>query len=206
MEKAKELLQKSATLGSKNFHTHLILGLIHWRHSKNAPQAIESFQKAKNSYPNYVEDNNPYLLLSEIYTTQGDKQKAFAELEAYLKLHNTDFKTRLDLAKEYYHLQRYENAMHLLIEAQEIYPFNQELQNLLAGCCKAMKKEDLALRAYEILLGMNPKEDKHRIYTDMAEIYFSQKNFEKAKFCAEEALRIKPGFKRAQEILEKLQK
>ena len=52
-------------------------------------------------------------------------------------------------------------------------------------------------------MALKPKR-KHTIHTEIAEIYIAMENKEKAKFHAEEALRIQPGYKKAQDILQKI--
>lgn len=203
---AKNLLEKAVQLGSQNFYTHLVLGLIYWHQGKNAEKAIESLEKAKISYPGYVRPDNPYLKLAEIYLAKGEKDKAFLELESYLGREGQDFNTRLKLAKQYLPLQRYEKALRLLEEACEIYPLDVEIHDVKAQTHKALQQWQQALSSYEIALIVSPANTKHRLYSDMAEVCIELKQFERAKVCAEKALGLNANDQRAKELLEKLPK
>ncbi len=201
-EKAKEFLEKAISLGSKNFDTALMLALLYHK-DKNIPKAIELYERAKQSYPGYTGQNNPYLGLGKIYKEKGDKEKAFLEIQEYLKREGTDFPIRMELAKEYFGMKKYQDSLKLLKEAQDIYPLDNDLQHLLAKCHKEFKTWEKSLKHYGILLALKPKENKHSIHAEIAEVYTALQNKEKAIFHAEESLRIKPGFKKAQEILNK---
>ena len=202
--KAKKLLEKAVTMGSKNFDTHWMLGMIYWHKERNGIKAIKAFKMAQQSYSGYVGPNNTYQKLAEIYTALGQKAKAVAQLEAYLARDEKDFKTRMKLAKEYSADGKHSEALRLLKQAQDIDSLDLELQESLGNSYKIAQQWGAAVTAYQIALDLKPKKGKHRIYTDLAEIYLIQKEYRKAKFCAEEALRIKPGFTRAQKVLDQI--
>ncbi|NUM36019.1 MAG: tetratricopeptide repeat protein [Candidatus Brocadiae bacterium] len=203
--KAKESLEKAITLGSKNFDTALMLGILYQK-DKDILNAIKLYEMAKKSYPGYTGPNNPYLNLAKIYKDTKQKEKAFVELEDYIKIEGTDFPTRLELAKEYFGLKKYQDSLKLLKEAQDIYPLENELQHLLGKAYRELQDWERSLKHYGILLALKPKENKHVLHAEIAELYTFLNNKEKSQFHAEESLRIKPGYKKAQEVLKKWEK
>ena len=202
--KAKKLLEKAVAMGSKNFDSHWMLGMIYWHQEHNAAKAIKAFTTAQQNYPSYVGQNNTYQKLAQIYTALGQKAKAREQWEAYLARDEKDFKTRIKLASQYAAEDKHNDALRLLKQARDIDPLDLKLQLLLGRSYKTTQQWELALNAYQTALALKPKKEKHRIYADLAEIYLQQKNYRKARFCAEEALRIKPGFARAQKVLDQI--
>ena len=132
IEKAKRLLEKAVRLGSKNFYTHWMLGMIYLYKEKKMQKAILAFQQAKSSFPSYVKRNNPYLKLNQIYTALGKKKEAMKELEVYLKKQGEDFKMRIQAAKYYNLKNKAQQALQLLEEARDIYPLDPKLHIAIA--------------------------------------------------------------------------
>ncbi len=129
-KKARETLEKAVSLGSQNFDTNTMLGILYLQ-EKKINEAIKAFERAKAAYPNYVGSNTPYQLLAKIYKDQGQKDKAIQELETYVHLEGNDFKTRMILIKEYIAMKKYRRAAELVVEARDIVPLDADLQKLV---------------------------------------------------------------------------
>ncbi len=201
--KAQRNLEKAISLGSEQFDTLHILGMI-YHNQKKIDLAISTLEKAKKSYPNFTGENNPYVVLAKIYKAYGQREKFFNQIEGYIQLEGSDFKVRVDVAKEYIKEKKYPRAIELLNEALDIYPLEPEVHELLGKSANESKQWELAIQSYTILVSLNKKKAAE-YNNDLAEIYLTGLNDkDKAKFYAEEALRIQPDFSPAKKILEKI--
>ena len=201
----KKMLEKAIALGSKNFKANLILGRIYWRQLKNAQQAIHYFKQAKQSFARYVGRGNPYQSLAKIYRKLHQKDKALAELDEYFKLAGEDSKTRVKVAQEYYQMKNYSRSLRLLGEAEEIYPFDVELQYWLAKLSQTTHRWKNAIEHYKTVLFLkSKKKNKHQIHLEMAKVYLALKDLSSARFHVQKALALKKNFGAAKRFLSKL--
>lgn len=203
---AKNLLEKASQLGSNNFYTHWVLGMLHWYRFRDPGNAISSFERAKKIYPSYVRANNPYQKLAEIYFAQKEEEKAFAELELYLQRQGTDFATRMNLAQRYFELKRYEKATQLLREARDIYPMDIKVHDLLAKNYRACQQWGEVVKTLEVMPALSPAEDRPKIYADMAEGCYQSNQLERARLYAQKTLEIDPTNELAKKILKMTEK
>jgi tetratricopeptide (TPR) repeat protein len=73
-----------------NFFANLKLASYHRKEGEHA-KAVGYLNKAKSIFPGYVESDNPYKQLSEIYKEQGRLPEAAAELQALTAINDSDF-------------------------------------------------------------------------------------------------------------------
>ena len=73
-----------------NFFANLKLAGYH-RDEGQLDEAIRCLIKAKSVFPGYVESDNPYKQLSEIYKKQDRLAEAISELRALVERNDDDF-------------------------------------------------------------------------------------------------------------------
>lgn len=201
--KAQTMLETAASLGSENFDTHLMLGILYFN-QKQLDKAKTELEKAKQAYPNYVEGNNPYLLLAKIYQLQKQNDKRLAELNAYMKLNAHDFKLRLELAKEFYQTKDYARTILLLKEGLDIYPLSIEAYQLLASSYKETQQWKPAQQSYRALLALQPEKNQEIFFTELGEVCIQLQDWHGAKEALGKALQVKPGYTPAKRLLDQI--
>ena len=201
----RELLQDPKKLESilaeqpDNFFANLKLASYHRKEGEHA-KAVGYLNKAKSIFPGYVESDNPYKQLSEIYKEQGRLPEAAAELQALTAIHDSDFDSLKQLALWLKELKKPEDARQALERAMFVYPFDSESHQVLADLARAARDHRVALREYRALLALDPP-DKAAAHLSVASILLELGRKPEAKKEALAALEIAPGFEPAQELL-----
>jgi tetratricopeptide (TPR) repeat protein len=201
----RELLQDPKKLESilaeqpDNFFANLKLASYHRKEGEHA-KAVGYLNKAKSIFPGYVESDNPYKQLSEIYKEQGRLPEAAAELQALTAIHDSDFDSLKQLALWLKELNKPEEARQALERAMFVYPFDSESHQVLADLARAARDHRVALREYRALLALDPP-DKAAAHLSVASILLELGRKPEAKKEALAALEIAPGFEPAQELL-----
>lgn len=201
----KDLLKDPEKLASllkeqpDNFFANLKLASYHRNEGRDG-QAIEFLQKAKALFPGYVEPDNPYKQLSEIYHEQGRLAEAIAELESLTSINDSDFDSLKQLALWLNEAKKPQEARRALEKAMFIHPFDPETHQLLASLAHEAKDYPTALREYRALLALDPP-DKATAHLNVARILMQTGKKGEAKKEVLAALEIAPGFEPAQELL-----
>jgi tetratricopeptide (TPR) repeat protein len=201
----RELLQDPKKLESilaeqpDNFFANLKLASYHRKEGEHA-KAVGYLNKAKSIFPGYVESDNPYKQLSEIYKEQGRLPEAAAELQALTAIHDSDFDSLKQLALWLKELKKPEDARQALERAMFVYPFDSESHQVLADLARDARDHRVALREYRALLALDPP-DKAATHLSVASILLELGRKPEAKKEALAALEIAPGFEPAQELL-----
>lgn len=203
--KAQTMLEKAVELGSENFDTRLMLGILYFN-QKKLDQAATMLEKAKQSYPNYVGGNSPYLLLAKIYEAMHQNDKRQAEFDTYLKLNAHDFKVRLDLAEEFYKKQNYNQVITLLNEGLEIYPLSTKLHELSARSYEKIGQFKQSQQSYKILLALQPEKEQEIFATELAKVSIQLEDWQSAQQALDKALQVNPDYPEAKKIANQLAK
>ena len=182
-----------------NFFANLRLASYH-RGEGRDDQAIALLNKVKSLFPAYVDSDNPYKQLSEIYKRQGKLPEAIAELQTLSALNDSDFDSLKQLALWLHEARRSQEARAVLERAMFVHPFDQETHQLLADLAHEAKDYDIALREYRALLALDPA-DKAGAHLNIARVLMQTGNKAEAKKEALAALEIAPGYDPAQELL-----
>jgi tetratricopeptide (TPR) repeat protein len=182
-----------------NFFAKLKLASYH-RDEGRDDQAIDLLKKAKLLFPGYVEADNPYKQLSEIYKRQGKLTEAIGELQALTSMNDSDFDSLKQLALWLQETKRPQEAREALENAMFIHPFDVETHQLLADLAHEAKDYALALREYQALLSLDPP-DKATAHLNVARVLMQTGKRAEAKKEALAALEIAPGYEPAQELL-----
>ncbi len=182
-----------------NFFANLKLASYHRKEGEHA-KAVGYLNKAKSIFPGYVESDNPYKQLSEIYKEQGRLPEAAAELQALTAINDSDFDSLKQLALWLKELKKPQEARTALERAMFVYPFDSESHQVLADLARAAQDHRVALREYQALLALDPP-DKAAAHLNVANVLLELGRKAEAKKEALAALEIAPGFEPAQELL-----
>lgn len=204
MERSLQFLNQAVELGSKDFHVYLTLGIIYYN-QKNVKEAEKYFLLAKESYPSFVAQNNPYLLLANIYKATNQKQKYLQEIEEFLGKQGDNFPMRIELADEYTKQGKYKTAKKWLDEAQDIFPFDLDLQLKRIDVLSKLKDFKEAAVACDLALALKPEKDVVELHIQAADFYLKVDDKENAKKHAQEALKLEPNNRKAERILKKIE-
>ena len=182
-----------------NFFANLKLASYYRKEGEHA-KAVGYLNKAKSIFPGYVESDNPYKQLSEIYKDQGRLPEAVAELEALTTIHDSDFESLKQLALWLKELNKPQEARQVLERAMFVYPYDAESHQVFAELARAARDHQVALREYRSLLALDPP-DKAAAHLNVAGVLLELGRKPEAKKEALAALEIAPGFGPAQELL-----
>ena len=185
-----------------NFFANLKLASYH-RDEGRLDEAIRCLIKAKSVFPGYVESDNPYGQLSEIYKKQDLLADAIAELQALVRRNDNDFDSLKRLAQWLVEAGQIEEAGKALQDAMYIDPFDQTTHELLGEISFKQRDLPLALRTYQALLALDPS-DKASAHFHVASVLLELGKKSEAKKEALTALEIAPAFEPAQELLLKV--
>jgi len=204
----KEVLEDHAKLENlvtdqpDNFFANLKLA-GYYRKEGQLEKAVACLNKAKSVFPSYVESDNPYKQLGEIYRQQNRLADAIAELQALTQRNDHDFDSLKQLAQWLNEVGKPEEARQILQDAMYIDPFEPQSHQLLAELCLKHKDLPLALREYRALLALDPS-DKADAHFNVANVLLQMGKKSEAKKEVLAALEIAPGFEPAQELLLKV--
>jgi tetratricopeptide (TPR) repeat protein len=157
-------------------------------------------KKAKALFPEYVDENNPYELLADIYWKQNRRREAVAELEYLTAKSGKAYQQAIRLAEWQLVLGDTVAAARATERALAIFPFSLELQRQYGQLLLALRKPQAAVNTFHTMMAMNPV-DRADAYCWLAQAYLAWGQRQQAKKHALLALEIAPTFERAQEIL-----
>lgn len=136
---------------------------------------------------------NPYaqISLSEYYNTTGDASRSLEYVILALKNSQLEIETKIEilgqhienLLKSESKLEDTESLFKLLID---YYPLDERVHEYYAAYLQHQKRESDALEVYESILAINPK--KESVWYSMIQIYFNNKEYDKAIGVADRAI------------------
>ncbi|RMD92416.1 MAG: hypothetical protein D6813_05965, partial [Calditrichaeota bacterium] len=198
-EKWKEYLNLKIEKSPNNPFLNLQFGL-YYKNNGQLDKAIPYLKKAKSIFPKYVQGDNPYKLLAEIYIEKGMIDKAINELETLTSLNGKDLKTLNQLVDLYFQKSNYSDAIGALKKIIYVSPFDYEVHQKLGTAYLKTGHYKQAIQEFQILLKTNPP-DLAGANCDLATAYLMAGKKAEAKKAALAALEIAPQYERAQEIL-----
>ncbi len=173
---------------------------VYYKKEKVYDKAITYLQKAKELFPMYVEPENPYKHLAEIYLETGQKSKAVEELTLLTSLNGKDLGMLNLLAKISAETKNYSDTIEALNKIIYITPFDSDVHDKLASAYLAEKQYEKAISELQIHLLTEPQ-DLAGAHCELASAYLQAGRKSDAKISALAALEIAPNYDRAQEIL-----
>ncbi|HEX9652099.1 MAG TPA: tetratricopeptide repeat protein, partial [bacterium] len=173
---------------------------VYYKESGDFDKAIPLLQKARDLFPNFVMQENPYQTLAEIYIKEGQKQLAIKELTELTSRNGKELEPLHLLADLCLETKNYAGAIEALQKVIYITPFESEVHKKLAAVYLAQKQYDAAIQELKMLLVTGPA-DLAGTHCDLAGAYLQSGKKSEAKKSALQALEIAPNYERAQQIL-----
>jgi tetratricopeptide (TPR) repeat protein len=115
---------------------------------------IERYQKLYEKDPH----SKVFAPLGEAYRKMGLLKEAMDILKVGVRLHPHFPSGRVALAKVFMDSQKYEEAIEQLLAASDVSPENLLAHRLLADCYLQTKSTKKALKAYKMVLFLNPND------------------------------------------------
>jgi tetratricopeptide (TPR) repeat protein len=192
-------LRAAADDHPESFYAHLFLGRL-LAASGKADEAIEAFKKARDLIPSYVQGENPYRLLADLYRKRGDAAATVRELEALTAIDEDDLAACKELADLYITQQRYDEGIRALTRAVMINPFDAKVRNMRGSAFERQRRYDKAITEFQAALAVETT-DRAMAHYNLARVYLAADRPAEAKQAALQALEIAPNYEAAQEIL-----
>ncbi|MCG3120259.1 MAG: Beta-barrel assembly-enhancing protease [bacterium] len=197
--KETETLRQQADAEPENFFATFYYG-ARLAEIDNSAEAEVYLKKAKALLPEYVDGQNPYVLLANLYWKQDRRREAVAELEYLTAKNGKSFDEAVRLSEWQLALGDTVAAARAVERALAIFPYRLELQSQYGRLLLARRQSQRAVQTFRTVLAMNPV-DRADAYCWLAQAYLSWGQKLQAKKNALLALEIAPNFDRAQEIL-----
>jgi len=166
----------------------------------NFDEAVAEAQAAKELFPLYTAQGDPYRLLAGVYEEQGEKEKAAAELMEWLEQKGRDPETFKKLGNLLHELGRTEEAIQTLEAALYVSMYDLEIHRWLGEWYFESSNPESAAREYRALLTLDPP-DKAEAHYRLATAYQAMEDPQNARRQVLAALEIAPGFRDAQRLL-----
>ena len=194
-DRLKAILQRQPD----NFFANLSLA-SYYRRQKEYDRAIPCLTAAKAVFPNYVDDENPYKQLSQIYAEKGLLPEAIGELLALAQRSDRDFDSFKQLATWLIQSNRQEEAKEILERTIYIDPFDSVTHQNLAELSFRQGDFAVALREYRALLFLSP-EDPAKAHFNVAKVLLEMGQRPEARKEVLQSLEIAPSYDPALDLL-----
>lgn len=199
LQPATDRLQEQVEEKPNNPYLNFRLGYSYYK-NKDYDNAVIYLQKAKQLFPDFVDRNNPYRALADIYANLGQPEKAIAELKDLTARNGKDLETLQKLTTLCMQTNDFDGAIQALQKAIYIAPFEPDIHQKLASAYMARSDYKKAIYELQMHLLAGPQ-DLAAAHCDLAAALLKDGQKAAAKKSAMAALEIAPSYERAQEIL-----
>lgn len=197
-----ETLEELLKSHPNEFFINLRLGKMRFE-ANDLEGAEKCLLRAQAAFPLYGEEDNPYLLLADLYEKKGRPDLAIGQLASFLKVNEGNYQIAMRLAKLLLAAERHSEAQQALMAAAYLNPFDGAMHKLLGDLFLQDGKHRQAVREFQVLLALNPT-DKAGAYYDLSRAYLASGLKAQAKTAVLKALEIAPSFAEAQDLLLKI--
>lgn len=163
-------------------------------------EARQTFERAKQMFPEYVGHESPYRHLAELHLSSNDMTAAAAELAALVAIDENDYDANLELADLLEQLGDLGGEAASLERAIWISPYDIALHTRLAELYAALSEPAKAVREREAVVALGPVDMAEALY-QLALAYFAAGDHDAARREVLRALERAPSFPKAQELL-----
>lgn len=192
-------LEAEAGRRPNNFFARLQLARLLQQEGRPS-DALEHAVAARNLFPAAVEEGNPYELAAEIHLAGGGREKAAAELRAWLRAGGQNPATGRKLAALLEELGRSREAAEVLEAFLYIIPLDAGLHQELGQLYLETRRPGEAVREFTAVLALKPV-DPAQAHFNLARAYAAAAQPGEARKQVLAALEIAPGFSPAQKLL-----
>ncbi len=190
-EKAIELYEHLADLGSQDLSTWLNLATIYTKKQK-LNEAVSTCERALNLFP---ENPNLVLRMADSYFSAKSYQKALPVYERYLATNDSTFEVKKNYGICLYFDKQEEKAKEILEQCYYENGGDPIVHFYIGMCCKKLKQFDEAVDFYRLAIEASTPGYLAEIYHHQGQVYSQLRKFKEAIECYEEAMAIDPSKK-----------
>src|SRR5690606_24859933 len=118
--------------------------------------ALAAAERAIALYPDYVENDSPYLAMARAYARLGDTDQEFETLQTYWRNRRYAPRALSALADRFIERGMHEEAVEVFTDLTYVAPFDQTLHVKYGDLLMTMDRPADALREYQVHLAMQP--------------------------------------------------
>ncbi|MBT5485311.1 MAG: tetratricopeptide repeat protein [Gammaproteobacteria bacterium] len=163
-------------------------------------EAAAAAERAVFTYPDYVENDSPYIVMARAYEKLDNKEEEFQALQTFWQKGGYLPAALLSLADYYLERKMNSEAEAVLMDTSYADPFIEDLHVKLGDLYMDTQRPAKALEEFEVLLALDPL-DKASANYRIANAYNALDNDEKTMEYLMTALDIAPQFRPAQQLL-----
>ena len=197
-EALKDLLEESPD----DFFANLFMGRLLREKSSNE-EAERYLLKAKGLFPEFVEPENPYQILADMYLEADREEEALGELLAWTQYDENAAGPLRSAAGIYRQTEHWGKAAELLERAVYINPHDPRVHRSLGEAAEKSGVWRKAVAAYQVLVALKPV-DQAGAHLRLARAWLGSGDRRSAKQETLRALEIAPSFDDALDLLLKL--
>jgi tetratricopeptide (TPR) repeat protein len=163
-------------------------------------ETIAAANRAIFTYPDYVEQDSPYIAKALAHAQLDQDDLKFETLETFWQLGGYSARALKELADEYIAREQYEQAIDVFRDIHYVDPFDEETHGKLGDILIEQDKPEAALQEYLVALALNPL-DQATANFRVASAYKALNDKEQSMEYLMTALDIAPQFRPAQQLL-----
>ncbi len=194
----KALLEESPN----DFFANLFMGRL-LREKGSNQEAERYLLRAKGLFPEFVEPENPYQILADMYLEADREEEALGELLAWTQYDENAVGPLRRAADIYRQTENWGKAAELLERAVYINPYDPQVHRRLGEAAEKSGVWRKAVAAYQVLVALKPV-DQAGAHLRLARAWLGSGDRRSAKQETLRALELAPSFDDALELLLKL--
>ena len=166
----------------------------------NWEETIAAADRAIFTYPDYVEQDSPYIAKARAYAQLEQDDLKFETLETYWQLGGYSASSLKELADSYIERERFNEAIEVFTDIHYVDPFDEETHGKLGDIYMDKALHEEALQEYLVGLALEPL-DQARANYRVASAYHALNDTEQSMNYLLTALDIAPQYRPAQQLL-----
>ncbi len=198
----KEQLTSLLEKNPNDFFANLALGTLLRKEKSNGPAEVY-LKKAQKLFPEFVEPDNPYQILAEIYLEEKREDEALTELLGWSRFDENSAWPLVRAAEIYRNRKDWAGAARVLELSVYINPYDTNIQGMLGEAAVEAGNWPAAVAAYQTLVSLAPSDPAGAHY-NLARAWLGYGKKQEAKRETLRALEIAPSYEKAQQLLLKL--
>jgi len=163
-------------------------------------EAVAAADRAIFTYPDYVENDSPYVMKARAYRELGDKEAEIEALHTFWEKGGYLPDALMALGNYYVENDRLDEAEAVFMSTNWANPFREDVHTSLGNLYMETDKPSQALSEYEVLLALDPL-DKASANYRVASAWHALDNADKTMEFLMTALDIAPQYRPAQQLL-----
>jgi tetratricopeptide (TPR) repeat protein len=171
----------------------------------NIEEAIESFERAKSLFPEYVGPGSAYEELARLHLERGDTAAAAHELQGLTSINENAYSANVALAQMLSKLGDTSGAVEALERAIYVSPYDRALHERMVELYTGLGDLQGVVSSRRALVALNPVDRSDALYR-LALAYEAAGDAASARRQVLRALELAPNFVEAQELLLRLRR